>query len=113
MNAGFFEIGAKTNFSFLEGASKPEEMVLQGTLLKLGGLGIADTNSVAGVVRAHAQAKAIKEKYERKQQGRLQGDEKPETVLDPIRFQPGARLVFSDETPDILAYPQDRKGWGC
>ncbi|MBO9126151.1 MULTISPECIES: error-prone DNA polymerase [unclassified Rhizobium] len=111
MNAGFFEIGAKTNFSFLEGASKPEEMVLQGTLLKLGGLGIADTNSVAGVVRAHAQAKAIKEKYERKQQGRLQGDEKPETVLDPIRFQPGARLVFSDETPDILAYPQDRKGW--
>ena len=52
----FFEIGAKTNFSFLEGASKPEEMVVQAACLKLGGLGIADRNSVAGVVRAHAQA---------------------------------------------------------
>ena len=29
----FFEIGAKTNFSFLEGASKPEEMVVQAAVL--------------------------------------------------------------------------------
>ena len=49
----FFEIGARTNFSFLEGASKPEEMVVQAAALKLSGLGIADRNSVAGVVRAH------------------------------------------------------------
>ncbi|WP_160007685.1 error-prone DNA polymerase [Rhizobium sp. 18055] len=111
MTPAFFEIGAKTNFSFLEGASKPEEMVLQAAILKLGGLGIADRNSVAGVVRAHAQAKALRKKFERKKQGLLEKDEKPEDVLDPIQFQPGARLVFSDATPDILAYPQDRKGW--
>ena len=27
-------------------------------------------------------------------------------------YHPGCRLVFCDGTPDILAYPQDRKGWG-
>ena len=38
----FFEIGTRTNFSFLEGASGPEEMVVQAARLRLGGLGIAD-----------------------------------------------------------------------
>ncbi len=111
MTQAFFEIGAKTNFSFLEGASKPEEMVLQAAVLNLGGIGIADRNSVAGVVRAHAQAKALRKKFERKEQGLLEKGENPEDVLDPVRLQPGARLVFSDATPDILAYPQNRKGW--
>jgi DNA-directed DNA polymerase III PolC len=111
MTPAFFEIGARTNFSFLEGASKPEEMVIQAAILRLGGLGIADRNSVAGVVRAHAQSKEISKKFRRKELGLLEKDEKAQGVLDAIRIQPGARLVFSDETPDILAYPQDRKGW--
>ncbi|WFU01751.1 error-prone DNA polymerase [Rhizobium sp. CB3171] len=84
----FFEIGARSNFSFLEGASHPEEMVLAAKIAGLSGLGIADRNSVAGVVRAHVIAKQHR-----------------------YRFQPGARLIFSDETPDILAFPQNRKGW--
>ncbi len=29
-----------------------------------------------------------------------------------MRYHPGARLVFADGTPDILAYPRDRAGWG-
>ena len=53
------------------------------------GIGIADRNSVAGVVRAHAMAKVI-----------------------GFKIAVGARLVFSDGTPDILAYPQDRAAWG-
>ncbi len=109
--SAFFEIGAKTNFSFLEGASKPEEMVVQAAVLKLGGLGIADRNSVAGVVRAYAQAKAILKKFERMKAGLLEEREKKDIIPDPIRFQPGARLVFADGTPDILAYPRDRQGW--
>ncbi|MGA1801825.1 error-prone DNA polymerase [Rhizobium sp. HT1-10] len=88
-SAVFFEIGARTNFSFLEGASSPEEMVGAAEVVGLAGLGIADRNSVAGVVRAHAIARQSN-----------------------YRFQPGARLVFADGTPDILAYPQNRKGWG-
>lgn len=109
--SAFFEIGAKTNFTFLEGASKPEEMIVQAAILKLGGLGIADRNSVAGVVRAHAQAKAIRKKCERMKAGLLEEREKNDIIPEPIRFQPGARLVFADGTPEILAYPRNRQGW--
>ncbi|MGO4437261.1 error-prone DNA polymerase [Rhizobium sp. RAF56] len=98
----FFEIGTRTNFSFLEGASSPEDMVLQAALVGLAGLGIADRNSVAGVVRAHMQAKEIRKAFDK--------DERP--TLHPVRVQPGARLVFSDGTPDVLAYPRNRRGWG-
>ena len=86
---GFCEIGVASNFSFLRGASHPRELVVTAKLLGLGGLGLADRNSVAGVVRAYQQAR--EERYP---------------------FRPGARLVFSDDTPDILAYPRDRDGWG-
>ena len=110
----FFEIGARTNFSFLEGASKPEEMVVQASALKLAGLGITDRNSVAGVVRAHAQIRDMRSECKRAvQEGRYSCEKgKEETVpLEPVPFQPGARLVFTDGTPDILAFPRNRKGW--
>ncbi|EGE58296.1 UNVERIFIED_ORG: DNA polymerase-3 subunit alpha/error-prone DNA polymerase [Rhizobium esperanzae] len=109
----FFEIGARTNFSFLEGASSPEEMVLQAAHLRLGGLGIADRNSVAGVVRAHAQAEQIEERYKNRDAILAEAEKtgKKERIFHPIRIQPGARLVFSDDTPDILAYPCNRRGW--
>ncbi|MEQ1408233.1 error-prone DNA polymerase [Neorhizobium sp. Rsf11] len=105
----FFEIGAKTNFSFLEGAARPEEMVLTASLLGLSGLGIADRNSVAGVVRAHNQVRDMKETYKRQQEQGKKKDE--EDAVWPCAFYPGARLVFSDHTPDVLAYPRNRKGW--
>ncbi|MDO1584796.1 error-prone DNA polymerase [Rhizobium oryzicola] len=89
----FCEIGARTNFSFLEGASHPEEMVEEASKLGLHGLGIADRNTVAGVVRAHAKLRDMKAKTN-------------------LRVQPGARLVFADDTPDMLAFPIDRQGWG-
>ncbi|MEZ2132158.1 MULTISPECIES: error-prone DNA polymerase [unclassified Sinorhizobium] len=112
--SAFFEIGARTNFSFLEGASSPEEMVTRAAQLGLSGLGIADRNSVAGVVRAYSQVKAIRETYEKE---RLENEElrkkgeKEKELLKDIPVQPGARLVFSDGTPDILAFPQNRQGW--
>ncbi|MCQ1852186.1 error-prone DNA polymerase [Neorhizobium galegae] len=105
----FFEIGAKTNFSFLEGAARPEEMVVTASVLGLSGLGIADRNSVAGVVRAHSQVRNMKETYERqKKEGRKEDEEE---AIEPCAFYPGARLVFADDTPDVLAYPLNRKGW--
>ncbi|WP_026620094.1 error-prone DNA polymerase [Ensifer sp. WSM1721] len=85
----FHELGARTNFSFLEGAAPAEEMIVFAKKVGLSGLGIADRNSVAGVVRAHAKAK-----------------------MEGFPFQPGARLSFTDDTPDILAYPKNRRGWG-
>src|SRR5215203_4525276 len=87
--SAYAELAVTTNFSFLRGASKAEELVLRAKELGLVGLGIADRNSVAGVVRAHAMAKVI-----------------------GFKIAVGARLVFSDGTPDILAYPEDRAAWG-
>ena len=33
-------------------------------------------------------------------------------VITGLHYHPGARLVFADGTPDILAYPRDRPAWG-
>lgn len=85
---GYAEFGIQSNFSFLRGASRPEELVLTAGAMGYTALGLADRNSVAGVVRAWKQAQ---------QAG--------------IAYHPGCRLVFADDTPDILAYPQNRQGW--
>jgi len=91
MNAcAFAELAAATHFSFLRGASAPEIMVTAAVALGHGGIGIADRNSVAGVVRAHVAAKAHPD----------------------FRLVVGARLCFADGTPDIIAYPATRRGWG-
>ncbi len=87
----YLEFATASNFSFLRGASHPEELMVQATHLGLAGIGLCDRNSVAGVVRAHLA--------------------KREQNL-PLKYHPGARLVFADGTPDILAYPRDRAGWG-
>jgi len=87
----YLEFAVASNFSFLRGASHPEELMVQAAHVGLAGLGLCDRNSVAGVVRAHLA--------------------KREQNLSP-RYHPGARLVFADGTPDVLAYPRDRAGWG-
>ncbi|MFO0963013.1 MAG: error-prone DNA polymerase [Phycisphaerales bacterium] len=55
--SGFAELTALSNFSFLEGASHPEEMVERAAALGLDAIAIADRHSMAGVVRAHVAAK--------------------------------------------------------
>ncbi len=86
----FAEFAVTTNFSFLRGASHPEELVAQALALGLKGIGIADRNSLAGVVRAHV--------FARDNEAAAQG----------FKLAIGARLVFCDGTPDILAFPRDR-----
>ena len=53
----YVELAVTTNFSFLRGASHPEEMVVEAARLGLAGLSVTDRNSLAGVVRAHMAAK--------------------------------------------------------
>ena len=53
----YAELHAKTNFSFLEGASHPAELVDRAAELGYAALAITDRNSLAGVVRAHGAAK--------------------------------------------------------
>jgi len=98
---GFAELVAATNYSFLRGASHPCDMVGQALALGYAGIGIADRNTVAGVVRAWS---ALREKDEEAR--RLCGH-----GID-LKLVVGARLVFSDGTPDVVAYPANRRGWG-
>ena len=97
----FAEVVAATHFSFLRGASHPADLIARAVDLGLAGIGIADRNTVAGVVRAWS---ALKQVREAQRQG---GDSRPLP-----RFVVGARLVFVDGTPDIVAYPVDRRAWG-
>jgi DNA-directed DNA polymerase III PolC len=87
----YLEFAVASNFSFLRGASHPEELMVQAAQLGLAGLGLCDRNTLAGVVRAHLA---------KREQNLV------------LAYHPGARLVFADGTPDILAYPRNRAGWG-
>ena len=49
----YAELAVTTHFSFLRGASHPKEFIPRAAALGLAGIGIADRNSVAGVVRAY------------------------------------------------------------
>ena len=89
----YAEIGITTNFSFLRGGSQPQEYVHQASELLLPAIGIADRNTLAGIVRAYKEL------------------ENPEVKFKP-RLLIGSRLVFVDGTPDILVYPRDRAAYG-
>ncbi|AGH49121.1 DNA polymerase III subunit alpha [Sphingomonas sp. MM-1] len=106
-DAGFAEMVAATNYSFLRGASHPADMVARAIGLGMAGIGIADRNTVAGVVRAHVALKEAKAALAAAQEEN--GEEA--RPLD-FRLAVGARLVFADGTPDIVAYPATRFGWG-
>ncbi|MFZ2652084.1 MAG: error-prone DNA polymerase, partial [Burkholderiaceae bacterium] len=53
----YAELHCRSNFSFLSGASHPEELVARAAQLGYAALAITDECSLAGVVRAHTQAK--------------------------------------------------------
>jgi error-prone DNA polymerase len=63
MTAAFAELGARTNFTLLDGASHPAEMVAHAAMLGHAGIGVCDLNSLAGVVRAHVAAKDVKLRF--------------------------------------------------
>ncbi|ANP44874.1 error-prone DNA polymerase [Candidatus Viadribacter manganicus] len=92
--SGFAELCVTTNFSFLRSGSHPEEMVEQALALGLVGIGVADRNTLAGVVRAHVKAKSL----------RQEGKGELRTIV-------GSRLVFRDGTPDLVVYPKDRAAY--
>jgi error-prone DNA polymerase len=86
--SAYAELAVTTNFSFLRGASHPQELVARADELGLTAIGIADRNSFAGVVRAYDEAKKRK-----------------------IKLLVGTRLVTVDDF-EVLAYPTDRAAYG-
>src|SRR3984957_18632183 len=89
----YAEIGITTNFSFLRVGPHPQEYFHQASKLRLPAIGIADHNTLAGVVRAY------------KELGNPEVEHKPKLLI-------GSRIVFIDGTPDILVYPRDREAYG-
>ncbi|WP_249033330.1 error-prone DNA polymerase [Silicimonas algicola] len=78
----FAELSATSNFTFLTGASHPEEYVDRAALLGLSAIAIADENSVAGIVRAHARVKEIARQVRERQEAALIGPPVPVTAWE-------------------------------
>jgi error-prone DNA polymerase len=83
----YTELQVTTNFSFLRGASHPEELVEQAAAYGYGAIAITDRNTFAGIVRAHAAAKK-----------------------SGIRIIVGCRLDLLDG-PSLLAYPTNKNAY--
>jgi error-prone DNA polymerase len=86
----YAELAVTTNFTFLRGASHPDEYVHQAAQLGYHAVAVTDHNTLAGIVRAHVAAKEI-----------------------GIPFIVGCRLVFQDPPGlSLLVYPTDRLSYG-
>jgi len=86
--ASYVELGVTTPFSFLRGASDAIELVLGALEMGMDAIGVADRNTLAGVVRMHSAAKGA--------------------GLRPLI---GCRIDPVD-CPSLLAYPRDREAYG-
>jgi error-prone DNA polymerase len=102
----YVELDCRSNFSFLEGGSKAEELIVQAYALGLAGIGFADRNTLAGVVRGHKARRELEESD-------AEDFVKLRAQFGPVnlRYLVGARLVFQDTT-ELIVYPRDRAAYG-
>ncbi len=119
----FVELSATSNFTFLTGASHPEEYMERAAMAGLSAVAIADENSVAGIVRAHTRAREIgRIVAERQRLEARDGPIGPPAPADaPVtpspdirnvpRLVPGACLVL-ETGMSITALPREREAWG-
>ncbi len=78
MSAPYVPLWVKTNFSFLEGASRPDELVQRAHELGLPALAVTDRDGVPGIVRAHEAAKDV-----------------------PVKLLFGSQLTVTQTLPDL------------
>ena len=134
----YAELCVTSNFTFLRGASHPEELVTRAAELGLAAIAITDRNSVAGVVRAYSALKELTRLRDEIGADSGAGEGGPtvrsQRVMDhssrqavphftvetaapllhdqPLpRLIPGARLVLTDSRVDWVALPTDLGAW--
>lgn len=122
----YAELCVTTNFTFLTGASHPEELVTRAAELGLAAIAITDRNSLAGVVRAYSALKELRreaaeairirsqhqlDSCSRQQIGQLSPIARPE-VVDLPKLIVGCRLVLTDSPVEWIALPSDRDAYG-
>ncbi|MCA9293160.1 MAG: error-prone DNA polymerase [Phycisphaerales bacterium] len=85
----YAELLVTSNFTFLTGASHPDEFVEHAALLGHHAIAITDTNTLAGIVRAQAAAKDA-----------------------GLPLVVGCRLVFTEpDAPNVCVYPTSRPAY--
>jgi error-prone DNA polymerase len=99
MTPSYTELHCLSNFSFLRGASHPEELVERALALEYSGLALTDECSFAGSVRAHLALTEARETDEPARAFRLiHGTEIQLTEGEGKRTAPGAKLVLLAQT---------------
>ena len=132
----YAELCVTTNFTFLTGASHPEELITRAAELGLSAIAITDHNSVAGVVRAFSARKELERlrreaeeaagmpsasirsrqvtDHSSRQSIRYAPQDEP-SPIDAVRPLPalmsGVRIVLTDSPVEWLALPTDLKAW--
>ncbi len=121
----YAELCVTSNFTFLKGASHPEELVLRAAELELDAIAITDRNSLAGVVRAYSALKELQRERKTaitvRSQHRINPSSRqeigsPEPLCPPKKqtlpkLIVGTRLVLSDCPVEWLALPTDRHAY--
>lgn len=124
----FADLCTMSNFTFLTGASHPEELAARAAELSLTAFAIADRNTLAGVVRAHTALREMAREAEAKirssvridsssrQQrgGQLKTVGVAKTGFAPAlpAFLTATRLELSDSVVTWIALPTDRTAYG-
>ena len=140
VRVSYADLSVITNFTFLTGASHPEEMVERAAMLGLDAIAIADRNTLAGVVRAWSRLRALKKEASqvrkavthedvrvrakairvRKDPSERQEPPNPPEAHPDEGFVPlalpkliiGTRIVLVDSTVEWIALPTDRAAYG-
>ena len=136
--SAYAELSVTTNFTFLTGASHPEELITRAAELGLSAIAITDHNSVAGVVRAFSALKELERLREEAHATNIKPQHAPNirsrTVVDHSSRQmmgcapestglqrsldlplpkliPGTRIILADSKIEWLALPTDLTAW--
>ena len=123
--ASYAELCVTSNFTFLTGASHPEELMLRAAELGLEAIAITDRNTLAGVVRAYSALKTLREEVA--EQLRVRSSHRvdpcsrqeigsPQDLPTPLtpklpKLIVGSRLVLRDCPVEWLALPTDRAAY--
>ena len=127
----YAELCVTTNFTFLTGASHPEELVIRAAELGLTAIAITDRNSLAGVVRAYSALKELKREASEQTDipvrshvktdpssrqkvdwgARVPRPKSPRDGPSLPRLIVGCRLILRDSGVHWLALPRDRAAY--
>ncbi|MCB2115405.1 MAG: error-prone DNA polymerase, partial [Rhodobacteraceae bacterium] len=123
---GYAELCVTSNFTFLTGASHPEELVTRAAELGLDAVAITDRNSLAGVVRAHVALRELARMQQESGEGpRVRSFTQVDTSSRSVekgaplaagrtrlpRLVIGARLCLQDSTTEVIALPREREAY--